>query len=110
MRKKKSCSNFKQLEIQFPLFTEPNQSFTPRQIIDQFARGECSAHSFEPSDNIDDDSYSDDHMVDHVLEFEDEFSALEYMKTTKVKSKNEHVSVENDKEGSSDPSGDISPS
>lgn len=104
MRVQKSHSVYKEQELVYPRFVEPNQAFTPRQIIDQFSRGEISAKSFEESDAIYDDIYSDDHMVDHTIEFEDQFEAVEFMKTTKViksipKKKQDDSSVEADAEG-----------
>ena len=30
--------------------TEPDQAFTPREIVEQFARGELTAKMFNPSD------------------------------------------------------------
>lgn len=105
MKKTKSVYR-QQLKLDFPLLTEPNQSFTPRQIIDQFSRGELSAKAFEPSDSIDSESYSDDNMVDNIIEFEDEFQAIEFMNTTKVKKKREKdVQSQNDEIGSIDSSG-----
>ena len=84
MRVQKSHSVYKEQKLVYPRFVEPNQAFTPRQIIDQFSRGEISAKSFEETDIIYDDVYSDDQMVDHTIEFEDQFEAVEFMQTTKV--------------------------
>lgn len=84
----------------YPLLSEPNQAFTPRQILEQFARNELSAKIFDPSDMIDSDNYSDDQMVDGVVDFEDEFEATQFMKETKVvkdePKKNESVSASDD--------------
>ena len=104
MRVQKSHSVYGEQDIVYPRFVEPNQAFTPRQIIDQFSRGEISAKSFEETDSIYDDSYTDDNMVDNVIEFEDQFEATEFMKTTKVikfkpKKKKDDSSVKADSEG-----------
>lgn len=68
----------------YPQITEPNQAFSPRQIVEQFARNELTAKVFEDSDMINSDNYSDDEMVNNTIEFEDEFDALDYMNNTKV--------------------------
>lgn len=68
----------------YPLICEPNQAFTPRQIVEQFARQELSANVFDSTDSIDSDSYSDEQMASGVIDFEDEFEAIDYMKNTKV--------------------------
>lgn len=82
-------------------FTEPNQSYSVRQIIDQYSRGELMAKTFNPSDNINDMSYSDDEL-EHVIDFEDEFEAFDHLQSNQYKQrkeeheqrKEEHESVE----------------
>ena len=104
MRVQKSNSVYREDDLVYPRFVEPNQAFSPRQIIDQFSRGEISAKSFEETDAIYDDVYTDDNMVDNVVEFADYFEAKEFMQTTKVvksKKKKDDSSVKADAEGGS---------
>lgn len=59
-------------------FTEPNQSYTVRQIIDQYSRGELMAKTYNPSDNIDDMNYTEE-QLENVLTFEDGFEAFNHL-------------------------------
>lgn len=56
-----------------PCLTQPNQAFTVRQIIDQFARGELIPSVYSPTDDLD-DSIDDDRM-EEIIEFEDKIDA-----------------------------------
>lgn len=60
------------------LFTEPNQAFSVRQIIEQFARGETTAKTFEPSDDINDTNYSESQMMG-IVDNLDEFEQRQYL-------------------------------
>lgn len=86
MRKKR---NFypAEIEIDETLITEPDEAFTPRQILEQFARGELSVKEFEPTDSIDSLTYSDDQMMD-AIEFEDDFEAAQFLMDSRIE-KNE---------------------
>lgn len=57
------------------LITQPNQAFTPRQILEQFARGEVVPSLNEPSDAIVSDGKNDDQLFNDVIEFEDALDA-----------------------------------
>ena len=56
------------------LITQPSQAFTPRQIIEQFARNEVVPTLYEPTDALSDDNVPDDDM-DQMIEFEDKIDA-----------------------------------
>jgi len=56
------------------LITQPNQAFTPRQILEQFARNEVVPSIYEPTDALDDDNVPDDDM-ENMIEFEDKIDA-----------------------------------
>lgn len=92
--------------------TEPNQSFTVRQIIDQFSRGEVMAKYYDPTDEIDDSRYSEEEL-EHTIEFEDEFEAREHLESNQYHQENEksnqqeHEVVQEVSEGSGQtPSGE----
>lgn len=75
---------YEDVNVSFPLITEPNQAFTVRQILEQYSRGEVTARITEPSDDINDSNYSDDDMLDKTIDFNDDyFDAAQYMKDTK---------------------------
>lgn len=59
--------------------TQPNQAFTPRQILEQFARGEIIPSEYSPSDTIDDTSCTEDQLVNDVIEFEDAIEAENHL-------------------------------
>lgn len=61
------------------LITQPNQAFTPRQILEQFARGEVIPSEYHPSDNIDDSTTSEESMINDVIEFEDKIDAENHL-------------------------------
>lgn len=72
----------KQLTIPFDgtLITQPNQAFTPRQILEQFARNEIVPSYNESSDSLSDDNYKDDDLLDgDVVEFDDPMEAQSYI-------------------------------
>lgn len=56
------------------LITQPNQAFTPREILEQFARNEVVSSVYEPSDSLTDDNVPDSEM-DNIIEFEDKIDA-----------------------------------
>lgn len=60
------------------LIAEPNQAFTVRQIIEQFARGETTAKAFEPTDDINDQNYSETQLLG-VVDDLDEFEQRQYL-------------------------------
>lgn len=75
-------------------FTEPNQAYSVRQIIDQYSKGELMAKTFNPSDNIDDESYSEE-QLENVITFEDEFEAFNHLQENQYGTrKKEHESME----------------
>lgn len=56
--------------------TQPNQAFTPRQILEQFARNEVVPTFNQSSDLLDDEHYKEDDLLsDNVIEFEDDIEA-----------------------------------
>lgn len=61
------------------LITQPNQAFTPRQILEQFARGEVVPSEYQPSDTIIDDGTNEDQLVNEVIEFEDKIDAENHL-------------------------------
>lgn len=61
------------------LITQPNQAFTPRQILEQFARGEVVPSEFRPSDNIDESNTSEESLINDVIEFEDKIDAENHL-------------------------------
>lgn len=68
-----------------PLITEPNQFFTPRQIIEQFARGELTAKTFTPTDNLSEENFTEDELLDKpIISFEDEFDAKTFMEDLRL--------------------------
>lgn len=78
-----------------PQITEPSQAFTPRQILDQFARGELSVKTFSPTDGLSENNYTEDQLLDgDVVSFEDEFEAQDYMNDLRL----EEVKHEDDKD------------
>lgn len=78
-----------------PQITEPSQAFTPRQILDQFARGELSVKTFSPTDGLSEDYYTEDQLLDgDVVSFEDEFEAQDYINDLRL----EEVKHETDKD------------
>ena len=67
-------------KISANLVTQPNQSFTPRQILEQFARGEVIPCEYHDSDNIDDAHFSEEQLIsDDVIEFEDRIDAENHL-------------------------------
>lgn len=75
------------------LVTQPNQAFTVRQILDQFARGEVIPTQFQSTDTLGDDIPDDE--VDNVVEFEDSLDAQSHLITNQYKLiENEIVSSE----------------
>lgn len=70
-------SDFK--EPYAPSFTVPDQSFTPRQILEQFASGEVVAQRHDSTDDFYDNTMSDDDLVDKVVDVVDEFQARQYV-------------------------------
>lgn len=68
------------------LITQPNQAFTPRQILEQFARNEVVPSYNQSTDNLDDDHYNDDDLLDNELhEFEDLMEAQTYLDENQFK-------------------------
>lgn len=62
------------------LITQPNQAFTPRQILEQFARNEVVPSYNQSTDILDDDHYTDDVLLDNELhEFDDPMEAQTYL-------------------------------
>ena len=61
------------------LVTQPNQSFTIRQIIEQFARNEVIPCTYHESDNINDENFTESQMVNNVIEFEDAIDAENHL-------------------------------
>lgn len=58
------------------LITQPNQAFTPRQIIEQFARNEIVPSMYSPTDSLDDEHFTDEELLsDNVIEFNDKIDA-----------------------------------
>lgn len=75
-----NCRN--QITILFDgtVITQPNQAFTPRQILEQFARNEIVPSYNESSDSLSDDNYKDDDLLDgDVVEFDDAMEAQSYI-------------------------------
>lgn len=66
-------------EMSHLTITQPNQAFTPRQILEQFARNEVIPSEYQPSDNIDDSNTSEESMVNDVIEFEDKIDAENHL-------------------------------
>lgn len=67
------------------LITQPNEAFTPRQILEQFARGEVLPSQYSPSDSINDVNFSDDQLINDVIEFDDEFDAQQHLMDNQYK-------------------------
>lgn len=67
------------IDLDNQLITQPNQAFTPRQILEQFARNEIIPSMNEPSDNIYDDGTNEDALVHDVIEFEDQIDAENHL-------------------------------
>lgn len=58
------------------MITQPNQAFTPRQIIEQFARNEIVPSMYSPTDSLDDEHFTDEELLsDNVIEFNDKIDA-----------------------------------
>lgn len=56
--------------------TQPNQAFTPRQILEQFARHEIVPSFNKSSDLLDEDHFSENDLLsDNVIEFDDDIEA-----------------------------------
>lgn len=78
------------------LVTQPNQAFTPRQILEQFARNEVIPSYNQSTDMIDDEHFSEEEM-ENIIEFEDQFEAAQHLIDNQYKLK------ENEKEQSGIP-------
>lgn len=83
------------------LITQPNQAFTPRQILEQFARNEVVPTFNQSSDSLDDSNYSDDQLLDSELhEFDDSMEAETYLNENQFQLQNETETSNNVREGS----------
>lgn len=90
----------KQLTIPFDdsVITQPNQAFTPRQILEQFARNEVVPIYNESSDSLTDENYDDDTLLDSELhEFDDAMEAQTYIE------ENQFKLIENEEKQTTDP-------
>lgn len=66
-----------------PVIAQPNQAFTVRQIIDQYARGEVIPTMFESTDTLSDDI--DDDAMEDIIEFEDKIDAEAHLLANQYK-------------------------
>lgn len=100
-----------QLSIEFKdyILTQPNQAFTPRQIIEQFARHEIVPTMNESSDLLDEVNYSEETLLESdVIEFDDPMEAAFYLNDNQFSLQNETGG--NVSEGSNGASDGIEPS
>lgn len=89
------------------LLTQPNQAFTPRQILEQFARNEVVPSYNQSSDLISDDIMSDDQMLDSdLIEFDDPMEAEQHLIDNQYKSYEEEQSTDSVREGSENGAGE----
>lgn len=87
------------------LITQPNQAFTPRQILEQFARNEVVPTMNSSTDALDDSNYSEDELLDSdVIEFEDEIEAQSYLNENQFRLYEEQQS-DNPRDGNKTDSG-----
>lgn len=90
--------------------TIPNQAFTPRQIIEQFARNEVIPSMYTSTDGIDDSSYTDEQLVNDVIEFEDKIDAENHLIEQKYELQRDEKLHELDREQSQPAAGGAQPS
>lgn len=88
------------------LITQPNQAFTPRQILEQFARNEVVPTMNQSTDALDDSNYSEDELLESdVIEFEDEIEAQSYINENQFRLYEEKQQKDNTGDGNQVDSG-----
>lgn len=100
-------SRFVLLPLSKQLITQPNQAFTPRQIIEQFARNELIPTMNHQSDLLTDDNYTEDELLsDDVIEFEDDIEAQAHINEQQYRPYEKKQSPDPVRERSQTPSGE----